>query len=1585
MKRTMVLIAVALMAVARGVNGADTTSDRCESGMASGVLRERTVAVEGLAASLASGGELALPAFEGRTVTLSLGRRTPSVAGRSTYGAVVDGSAMLRATVVETAAGFVARVPERGGGKMLEFRYEGQSLLVREVAVPRGRCAQCGDALVRKKPNRLAKEVAKPLTGDPVVDGKAIMKGETLTNVVDVMVVFDASGAGWVREESIFAGTAAAIENFAADRIMSMNNDLAASGLGDLFSFRLVGVSELESSVEDLLDDGDCVDIPKIYDYLTDEDVVDPNPARANDWKAVRARRKELGADLVSVLVRGAEKGTVGIGTALDDDVIVQKGLPEYIYNVCAVNVAAYDHTMTHECAHNMGAGHAIMYNDAAEGSGPQLYGYSIGHYFDVTNSEGVVIEHCASIMAYNNDGRDEELAAEWLEYATSHWVTVKGELMTLYDSPYFNANWYSGQYFETGFFSSPNVQARFADEVTGEEFDTGVPTGTAEHDNACILSLTYPLVANYYVHKNQLLLDAAIGGSVFGSGAYESGKAVTISASAEAGFVFAGWYADESRETPADIPGADYRTAKVTLNMPDMQLALFAKFIPSEDDAELSLDEDGATFVVSGNTNIALSVRSESLPKVTVTGLPSGFQFDAATLSISCAPSKPETFSVKVSMTNASVAQPVDAQFTIRVPNLVDGEIPVEDSYGPYVPGVSYTNAVPAAAGCTLTGLPAGFKWTDKDIVDTKTKTVAIPAYSFYGVPTKPGSYTVNFTKTIGGVKHVATSTFTVSDFPVLAVDVQGTGTGKVSGAGAYAANKKVSLKATADKECVFMGWYEGGECISKLASYSLVMPETALALAAKFTTSKEDAASIAAAVDVFEFDAETTSASTNVMCGVYLEWPVEAEALSATTVKVAGLPSGLKFTAKDVIDSKTKQVVVPANTIYGAPSAASKKDKNGNTTPSVVKITVTTAGKSTANYEIALAVDPLPAWAVGSFEGHVKDCGVATMSVTSAGKVSGKIACGGTNWTFKADSFAADSTGTNFSIAATASAGKESRSIRLNVEEFPTVYIPDSATAKAGGTFGADWTTLYRLPWADKDAPAPKEYISAYAGAYTCKVPYGDDKGIATFTLDEKGVAKGSIVLPDGTKTRKASFSANVLTYGGSVYVAVYSAPDAKKGYPAVFALRQLAACSGPDSDSIVYRDPGVLVSAAELNEDSGAAGTVTMNPKYGQVAAGKAVTLTAKAAAGSVFSCWLINGAQVSDADLNSATVKVVANGTNDVKAVAYFVTAEEDRAGIGLIVGNGDIGRRTLVGDSVPGGTNYVMFGMCGVALEWEATPSCLSLATVKAANLPAGLKLVQDKKTKEYSISGIPTKAETKRVVFTVTTAGKASETFSMDLEIEPLPSWACGTFNGWMSKDDVVLGAMALTVSSVGKVSAQCTWEDGAKTRFGYGALVKVKGSTATVVLDESSKMENPVTVAISRKDNLEYGEAEIAEQGLAHKFEGGLVQTIWSEPAHKTDLAAKGLVGQFKDLSDGGKLSSASLSVSATGALVLKGTHADGSGAAKAITANGTLNADLVGYVVATDKTGAHSYVAKVAITPGDGESPPKIVITSL
>ena len=243
----------------------------------------------------------------------------------------------------------------------------------------------------------------------------------------------------------------------------------------------------------------------------------------------------------------------------------------------------------------------------------------------------------------------------------------------------------------------------------------------------------------------------------------------------------------------------------------------------------------------------------------------------------------------------------------------------------------------------------------------------------------------------------------------------------GKVTGAGRYAPGKKVTLKATAAKGFVFGGWYSvgNGECgtgngdedglISQAASFSFEMGEEDVDLYARFVTADADAGSIAATFNGAAMPSPTDGSpamTTNVWAGVYLEWPLTSEALSQTTVKVSGLPSGLKFTAKDVVDSKTKQVTVPANTIYGAPTAASKTDKNGKPTPSKVKVTVTTAGKSSATYEIALTVDPLPNWAVGSFDGAVgaQPNGTVALTVAANGKISGKILEGGRTWSLSA-----------------------------------------------------------------------------------------------------------------------------------------------------------------------------------------------------------------------------------------------------------------------------------------------------------------------------------------------------------------------------------------------------------------------------------------------------------------------------------------------------------------------------------------------------------------------------------------------------
>ena len=251
----------------------------------------------------------------------------------------------------------------------------------------------------------------------------------------------------------------------------------------------------------------------------------------------------------------------------------------------------------------------------------------------------------------------------------------------------------------------------------------------------------------------------------------------------------------------------------------------------------------------------------------------------------------------------------------------------------------------------------------------------------------------------------------------------------GKVTGAGRYAPGKKVTLKATANKGYAFGGWYDvngklrmengklvegekSDEPISLAASLTFEMGETDIDLYARFVTVEADKGSIEAGLNggglPAPSDGEPVSLATNVWAGVYLQWPVAADALSQTTVKVAGLPSGLKFTAKDIVDSKTKQVTVPANTIYGAPTAASKADGKGGVKPSDVKITVTTAGKSSITYLVKLTVDPLPAWAVGSFDGPVDgDAGTVSLTIAASGKISGKILEGGRTWTLSAGQF--------------------------------------------------------------------------------------------------------------------------------------------------------------------------------------------------------------------------------------------------------------------------------------------------------------------------------------------------------------------------------------------------------------------------------------------------------------------------------------------------------------------------------------------------------------------------------------------------
>ena len=295
----------------------------------------------------------------------------------------------------------------------------------------------------------------------------------------------------------------------------------------------------------------------------------------------------------------------------------------------------------------------------------------------------------------------------------------------------------------------------------------------------------------------------------------------------------------------------------------------------------------------------------------------------------------------------------------------------------------------------------------------------------------------------------------------------------GKVASSGLCANGKKVTLKATANKGFVFNGWYDGDTLLSQAASYTPDMPETDKTLYAKFITAEEDRASIALSLSGMDLDSPSVAPvalETNITCGVALEWPLASYALSATTIKVSGLPAGLKFADKDVLDSKTKQVIVKANTIYGAPTAASKVGKDGKPTPSEVKITVTTAGKSSVTYLVKLTVDPLPAWAVGTFDGEVESGGIVqAFTVATSGKIGGKMLNGGTTWALSASSFDMVEDSAFFATVI----GKAGKEIVTNEVEVAGVVVDGVGVGVASSDGWTAWQNLWSRPDTKAEMP--------------------------------------------------------------------------------------------------------------------------------------------------------------------------------------------------------------------------------------------------------------------------------------------------------------------------------------------------------------------------------------------------------------------------------------------------------------------------------------------------------------------------------
>ena len=404
--------------------------------------------------------------------------------------------------------------------------------------------------------------------------------------------------------------------------------------------------------------------------------------------------------------------------------------------------------------------------------------------------------------------------------------------------------------------------------------------------------------------------------GSATGSGVYHPGAKAKFSAKAAKGFVFAGWYQDDSEMTCGT--SGDWRTATESFIVQTWfgDAPITARFAASADDLEQGVviedgeetvtwrvstsgedfeDEEGARTV-----DFTLELASLSLPKVTVGSLPSGISCSIKDGSIRFAVSdvtklKPGMKEVSVAAKNQSGAVS-KVSVLVSVPNIYsevfDGVLDMSEE-GYLLPGGRLMDDIElwrltGMSMCSddkpwtikVTGLPSGMKynksWGEVD-----------------GVAQKEGVYTVTFTATCGTEKAVATVTFRVV-FPTLTVENTTPEGGTVTGGGRYRYGQKVTLKATPTKGYVFSRWYVddgGGEerTVSQNPLHAGSAGTQDHTIYAEFIAKENDEICFAG-----EGDDEWTVEGSGC-CGFYAAWKEDVISGSLPKITAKGLPAGM------------------------------------------------------------------------------------------------------------------------------------------------------------------------------------------------------------------------------------------------------------------------------------------------------------------------------------------------------------------------------------------------------------------------------------------------------------------------------------------------------------------------------------------------------------------------------------------------------------------------------------------------------------------------------------------------------------------
>lgn len=379
---------------------------------------------------LAVGDKVAMLLFDGTEVSIVLSERMESPLGGEAFIGEMEGyGGVKNAVVLRTEDGLCVDVQDFAKGRAYTVASDARCVAVKEI-----------------DPSAVTVTASRPVDpGIAATSSTARLQGARLASdqastLVDVLVAYDAPAASWVRQNG------GGITNFATMAVQKMNTVLGNCGFSSAFRYRLVGVMTVAA------------------EGGTDFDgVLEAARTGTGAWASIKAKRDEVGADIVTTLIdTGSAGGSAGLGYSLRNTNYA--AFSEAPYNVCAVRAVANSHTMTHEVGHNIGAGHATEVADP-NNRGPQLFEYSAGHYF--TGTDGVAYH---TIMAYNSDG-------------------------------------YGNHYSAAPFFSSPDLTYQ------------GTPVGDALHDNVRTIQQTYAAASRWRAQKVPMSYDVYFspeGGATF-------------------------------------------------------------------------------------------------------------------------------------------------------------------------------------------------------------------------------------------------------------------------------------------------------------------------------------------------------------------------------------------------------------------------------------------------------------------------------------------------------------------------------------------------------------------------------------------------------------------------------------------------------------------------------------------------------------------------------------------------------------------------------------------------------------------------------------------------------------------------------------------------------------------------------------------------------------------------------------------------------------------------------------------------------------------------------------------------------------